>query len=69
MTDATTENITRLCRILKGIDTPYWITRGDNDKVLFKYPDGYKQQLQQRINNLIAEWRRQHPNDILNGGD
>lgn len=69
MQETTTENIWRLSKILKGMDTPYWITEGDNDRVLFRYPPGYKDHLQQRINEQLAAWRQQHPYDILNGGE
>lgn len=67
--EPTTENITKLCRILKGIERPYYITEGDNDRVLFRYPPGYEQQLQRQINTLLDQWRQEHPHDILNGGD
>jgi hypothetical protein len=67
MQDTLFTEICRLNKVLKGIDRPYWITEGDNDRVLFRYHDGYKEQLQQRITELMQQWRQEHPYAVLNG--
>lgn len=54
-----------LMKLLKGIDTPYWLT----NRILFKYPAGYAGLLQTRFNELLGQWRATHPYDLLNGGE
>ncbi len=61
------EQIWRLSKVLKGIDTPYWMGIKPNEYI-FKYPDGYKEFLQQRIDERIQAYNQQHPGILLNGG-
>lgn len=64
---ATTTELYKISKILKGLDVPYWLKDKKGNDVLFKYYDGYKEFLQQLFNELWEQWRREHPYDVLNG--
>jgi len=60
-----TVQLYRLSKIMKGIDVPHWI----DDFTLIQYPKGYRGLLQKRWMELWLQWRKEHPYDILNGGE
>lgn len=61
------EQIWRLCKVLKGMDLPYWMGRKPNEYI-YKYPDGYKEFLQKRLDERIRTYNQQYPGILLNGG-
>jgi len=56
-------HIWRLCKTLKHIDDPYWITSNR----LFQHRPGYREFLQKTIDERLAEWRKKNPTVLLNG--
>lgn len=55
--------IWRLSKILKHMDIPVYLGSSETP---FKYPDGYKELLQKKIDELAEQWRKNHPNALMN---
>jgi len=66
--NTTTAQLYRIAKLIKGINVPYYNIGPDgNNRTLFQYPNGYKEFLEQRFNELWEQWRQQHPYAVLNG--
>ena len=58
-----------LARLIHGASRPYYITVGDDDRVLFRYPPGTVERWKKMLDEMIEKDLREHPEKIRNGKD